>query len=348
MKKLIMSLAIASLFTLNTYAQDSFSAFKTDTAVTHLSANVSDGVYPVLVHLSDNTLHNVTIADFSNGRAEVNIDIPNDEFSLLMYDFEKKSSYIIEGENISDIPDTPVQDTPNTPPSDNSSELPGVYESERVAIGAFAVVKDVNLTANENDDIMLNISAYYRGREIEFELEEDAIVACKEEGLEQYDGMRADELEEGDIITFNCNLSGKILSIDLLFKAPKTNIITDENYNILFKDTLTKHSCGFGLIADKIKQKEIILYDSTGLEDKAFYFDLDPETVVYYYDFDGRSDKLSIGTIYDIRKSELTSLNFDENDNIISFPDDITYNYAYARIHDNTVCDIVVYANYTE
>lgn len=348
MKKLIITLAIVCLFTLNTYAQDNFFAHKTDIAVTDLTADVTDGKYPVVVYLGDNTLHNVVIAEFLNKEAQVNIPVPNNDFSLFMYDFEKKSSYNIYGEDIVTVSAENEYDKEEPPVSDTTPKLPGVYESKRIAVGAFAVVKDSNLIIDENDDIKLSISAYYQGREIEFKLDENATVECREEGLEQYNGMRADELEEGDIIILNCNLVGEILSVDLLFKAPETNIITDENYNIKFKNELTERSCGFGLIADIYKRNEIVLYDSSGLEEKAFYFDLHPETVVYCYDYGKHSDKLSIATINSIKKSRFSPLDFDEDLNIISFPEDITYNYAYLRVHDNVVCDIVVYANYTE
>ena len=343
MKKLFISLLFLFLILpTSVFAADNdFSVYSKDNAITKIETKLDIKDSVLVLYNEDKTVSSMHSVKFNDGSANTIIKIPeNNYFAKIYYDIGTDNSYLLYPYNIKEMP------------KEDELEFEDIYPSGAAAIGALAVIKSADNVVLENDEIVTRVVCLYKGEEIVIDLEEDFTITGTMPQTAIYYGMKVSSLSEGDIVSFSTYLNGNISDVNLLFRPYKTDIITQNNSivfpnknSLLFPDYPKKFQT-YGVITDKLKNGTVVLYDSTGLESNALYLSIYKNAPVYVYDMSKRKDKVSIGTSADIIKSEIIPSEMDDNNNILSWGADNSRNYAYVRVYNGDICDIVVFANY--
>lgn len=336
MKKLLISLAfIFIVFQTGILAYDSdFSVYSENNVITKIETSLDIDDALMVIYNNDNTVSSVHSINFKSHTLNNIIQIPKDDYFLkIYYDIGSDKSSLIRSDEV-------IKVTQN-----EDIQKPETYPSGAASIGAIAVIKSAEDVVVEDDEIVTRIVCLYKGEEITVDLENDFKITATTPQTAIYDGMKVSTLSEGDLVSFSAYLNGNISDVNLLFKPYKTDIITQQNNNIVFPVHSNKFNT-FGVIFERLKNNTVVLYDNTKLESNALYLSLHENAPVYVYDMSKRKDKLSIGTVSDIIKSEILPSELDDDKNIISWGAENVRNYAYVRVFNNLVCDIVVYANY--
>lgn len=335
MKKLLISLAfIFIIFQTGILAYNrDFSIYTENNVITKIETSLDIDDALMVIYNDDNTVISIHNINFKNHTSNNIIQIPKDDyFAKIYYDIGSDKSARI-------LPDDIIKVTQN-----EDIQKPETYPSGAASIGAIAVIKSAEDVVSEDDEIVTRIVCLYKGEEISIDLESDFTLTAKTPEMAIYDGMKVSTLSEGDIVSFTAYLNGNISDVNILFKPYQTDIITQNN-NIVFPVHSNKFDT-FGVIFERLKNNTVVLYDNTKLESNALYLKLHKNAPVYVYDMSKRKDKVRLGTSADIIKSEILPSELDDDKNIISWGSRNFRNYAYVRVFNNLVCDIVVYANY--
>ena len=332
MKKFICFL-LMMILSVSTVNAEGFKAYKSRTKmiVHKVEADVEDQTAVAVIYTPDNKIFSATRAFIKDGKADLKLLYPDTPFTFKLYtDIGSDTIYSMPCNEVKAIEDMEQEENKFVP----------VYGDTAAAIGAFAVVKDVEETLNEINDAVASIQILYRGSQTEIQFETDYML----DNIAQGGTISVLDLEAGDILKLDANLSGKLYGADLIFRAPKTDSVLDaEERTKIFTSVSDKDNMSvFGIIGDKFND-EIVLYNAGGLESDALYLDLDPNTVVYCYDAGARKDKVSVASVGEIFKSEIHSSDKDENDNIINWDVDSERVYAYVRVYDGIVCDVLMF-----
>lgn len=335
MKKLFISLLFLFLILpTSVFAADNdFSVYSKDNAITKIETKLDIKDSVLVLYNEDKTVSSMHSVKFNDGSANTIIKLPeNNYFAKIYYDIGTDNSYLLYPYNIKEMP------------KEDELEFEDIYPSGAAAIGALAVIKSADKTVTYDDEIINRIVCLYQGKEIVIDLEEDIRVTAQAPEVAIYDGMDISNLKEGDIVYFTAYLNGNIYKVNFLFRPYQTDIIT-ENNNIVFGPYQSNFKT-YGVIVERLKNGTVVLYDKTGLEKNALYLGLHKNAPVYVYDMSKRKDKVSIGTSADIIKSEIIPSEMDDDNNILSWGADNSRNYAYVRVYNGDICDIVVFANY--
>lgn len=241
------------------------------------------------------------------------------------------------------------------------------YESEKDAIEAIAVVDSVGIVSTD-DDNKYEIKALYRGENFSFIVDNDIGISSAPQILPEIAGTNLLNLKKGDVIMVTCRISGGVKRIDLIMRPADKDIITSgadvgENFEELFslggviasrkdwkvleygKNPPSDGTCyTFGVIRER-SDGTLVLVNKKGLDSEAHYLDLSDNAIVYTCDMENKIE-LSIGTQSSLIRSAIASRDKDDDDNIIAWNDDRTYNYALVRVVDGTVVEAVVYKGY--
>lgn len=294
-----------------------------------LQINESDQMAVAVIYTSDNRIYDSQIVNIKDKKAELELMCPQTEFMLKLYtDLGTDKSYSV-----------PIDEKEQY----EKEEFVPVYGNTAAAVDAFAVVKDVEETLNEMGDAVASIQILYRGSQTEIQFETGYML----DNMAQGGTISVLDLEAGDVLKLDTNLSGKLYGADLIFRAPKTDVVSDSQevskiYTLVSdKDNMSV----FGIVGAKYDDT-LVLYNAGGLEAEALYLDLEPNTVVYCYDKNERKEKLTIASVGKIAKSEINSSDKDEFDNITNWDADSERVYAYVRVYDGIVCDVMLYENY--
>ncbi len=276
-------------------------------------------------------------------------------FSAFLYNMEEflREEYIPKTEEVEEVP--PVE------------EVSSVYETEKDAISAFAIVTKVSKTL-DGDEPAIKVEALYQGREKTFLFAEDITIGSAPEYKPELLGMDAQSLKRGDIINISFAFSGKIKSLNLIARLPDTEIITDntdfgysfekiysfggrvwwgsESYpaNIFGTEQNERVQYQFGVITDK-QDGYYTISNKAGLFNEMTEISFLPETICYICDI-GNRYQASLGTVYDIEKSYVPSAYFDDDGNITAWDPDVYYTYALSRTVDGVATDIVIFNNF--
>lgn len=362
MKKKILFLITVFIgimfFEAGVYAKGDLMAYtlRTEKKIVLLKADIPDGAAVAAVYSPDNRLFSAQRADFKNKEAAVSLAFPNTDHTVKLYYEIGTDKYLslnsmeeryLPGEK-QDIPEEKEDSTKTGDASgtDDNNTYPSFYSDPKIQDGTIGVIKKAEKTLNENGDIKISLDLYYMGKQTTIRLDEDFDVFPSDMFL-SLAPMKADELSEGDAVRIYTNLNGeRILKIELLFCAPYDDPVTgsDEIKKAFKKIEYGDDGLAFGLVRDV--KKYISLYDPSGLEREALYIDIEPDTVVYCYDAEKRSNKLSLGGVGDIEPSEIPSQSIDENDNIIDWEKGASHNYAFVRMYEGVAYEIVFYKGY--
>ncbi len=330
MKRLICLVLIIMMSYVSVFAQDTdIKVYKEkDTnKLIELQINEPDQMAVAVIYTPDNKVYGSQLVNIKDKKEELELICPQTEFVLKLYtDIGTDKSYSVSTNEIELY---------------EKEEFVPVYENTKAALGAFAVVKDVREELNAANDAVIALTVLYRGAEYEVEFDMDYSLPYSD-GSERISVI---DLREGDIIRLKANLSGELSGAEFIFKAPKTDVVLDEEEAEGLYTTITdmEKMSVFGVVAD-VLDDTLVLYNQGGLESEALYLDIAPNTVVYGYDAKARNEKVKILSVGDISKSEIFST--DDNDNITNWDEESDRVYAYVRVYDGIVCDVMLYENY--
>ena len=270
----------------------------------------------------------------------------------------------------SDVTPEPTA-APTTAPAPEKTPRPTyhpVYESEKDAVEAIAVVKSVGIVATDSDENMYEIKAYYRGEDFSFIVEQDITISTAPSVLPELAGADLLNLSEGDVIMITCRISGGVKRVDLIARAADYDIITSgADIGASFEDLFSNGSVvagrtdwkvleygdnppsdgtayAFGVIRER-KDGTMVLVNEAGLDADAHYLDLSENVIVYTCDMENKTE-LSMGGESSIIRSSIPKTDLDDDDNVINWEEGRSYVYALARIVDGTVTEVVVYKGY--
>ncbi len=253
---------------------------------------------------------------------------------------------------------------PTTKPS---TDTPSIYEKVTDAIYAPAVVKDVELTTKDGED-MYAVTLFSKGKEVKALIENDLTFETSSETYSFMKGKNASSLEEGDVICLTANVAGtRINHIYFIYRPQDEDIITgSQDFGTDFEKLITengssvanqwklmkygekassdRYQYAFGLIG-KVGSNSLTLINKSGSTDNVIEVDTKKDTIVYTCDVSNKNE-VEIASVGDIT-STIPKSTFDK-DNTIDFTNDYSYNYALVRVVDGTATDIVVYENYND
>ncbi len=309
------------------YAQDTdIKVYRDANKLIGLTVNEPDQMAVAVIYTSDNKVYNSQIVNIKDKKAELGLMCPQEEYILKIYtDIGTDKSYSVSDDKIELY----------------QKEFVPVYGNTAAAIDAFAVVKDVCEELNASNEVVASLTVLYRGAECKVEFDTDYSLSY----LYETQKIPVLDLEPGDIIKLKANLSGKLTGAEFIFKATKTDVVLDEEEASRLYTTITDKGKMnvFGVVAD-VYDDTLVLYNQSGLESEALYLDIEPNTVVYGFDASLRKDNVMILSAKKIPKSEIFSK--DEEDNITNWEEERDRVYAYVRVYDGIVCDVMLYENY--
>jgi hypothetical protein len=306
---------------------------RTKMIVHKVEVDVEDQTAVAVVYTPDKKIFSAARAFIKDGKADLKLLYPETPFTFKLYtDIGSDTIYSLPCNEVTAIED--IEQIEN--------EFVPVYGDTAAAIGAFAVVKDIEEKLNEIGDAVASIQILYRGSQTEIQFETD----YKLDNIAQGGTISVLDLEAGDVLKLDANLSGKLYGADLIFRAPKTDSVLDsEEVSKIYTSVADEEKMSvFGIIGDKFDDT-MVLYNAGGLEADALYLDLDPNTVVYCYDENARKEKVTVASVGEIYKSEVNSSDKDEYDNIINWDIDSERVYAYVRVYDGIVCDVLMFVD---
>lgn len=250
-----------------------------------------------------------------------------------------------------------------------SSKYPPIYEKEVDAINAPAVVKEVDMRADEDGDIY-GVTLFYHGEEMTVGIDTDLTISTAPEAYEYMKGQDAGSLEEGDVVVLTANISGDtIKSIDFLYRPQEDDIVTSEtDFGTNFEKLVTANGSSvadkwklmkygekasndryqyvFGLIGKK-NGNSVLLINKSGNEDTGIDVTVSSDSIVYTCDMSANKDRVEIGSWADIYAT-IPASRFDETGIVNLEEGDYSCNYMFARVVDGVATDIILYNNYNE
>lgn len=257
-----------------------------------------------------------------------------------------------------------------TPTPTPQSTYPKIYERAADALHTIAIVKEISAVHN-NGDTEYAVDTYIRGGEERFIIPRDVEIKAAAEHFSYMEGKNASDLSEGDVIYLEISASGEVKNIALVTRPVDDNPVTSDidygtNFEKLFATSdnfvygapkigtvmqygihsSDKYQFAFGPVIKK-HSKTLVLYNKTGLMDKAIEITYMPDTIVYLCDVKA-SNRVSLGTTADILKSQIPNMAFDEDNNIKAYLDEYEYNYAFVRVVNDIATEIVIFGTYSE
>ena len=253
---------------------------------------------------------------------------------------------------------------PTTKPS---ADTPSIYEKVTDAIYAPAVVKEVETTTKDGED-MYAVTLLAQGKEIKTLIENDVTFETSSEAYSFMKGKDAGSLEEGDVICLTANVAGtRINHMYFIYRPQDEDIITgSQDFGTDFEKLITengssvanqwklmkygekassdRYQYAFGLIG-KVGSNSLTLINKSGSTDNVIEIDTSNNTMVYTCDVSNKNE-VEIATMGDVT-STIPKSTFDKGE-AIDFTNDYSYNYALVRVVDGTATDIVVYENYND
>lgn len=246
---------------------------------------------------------------------------------------------------------SPIHETSATP-------LNPAYEKQADAVNAFAVVEKVSSTVNSNNEDVYSLVCFCQDTEVTVELYTDTLIKSAPDAFSELVGEDALSLKKGDVIYCEMNPSRtKIRGIYLIYRP--TNIFEGTSFYNYFthsgkagglwniipygkKAPSDRCSYAFGIVGDKY-DNSLLLYSQDGLYENSIEIDYTKDTVTYICDMEGKP-QLEISSPGSIKKSKISKSAIDEDENI-TFADDMTYTIALVRLIDDVATDIIAYQN---
>ncbi len=331
MKKFICFL-LMMILSVSTATAEGLKAYKTSEKmiVNKLEVDENDQTAVAIIYDANGKIFSASNVYIKDKQADLELLYPETSFTLKLYtDIGTDKVYSLSYNELIEQ-------------KENEKEFIPVYGNTAAAIGAFAVVRDCAEFLNDNNEAVALVSVLYRGRETDLEFNLNYSLDNTVDGGK----IAVTDLEEGDVLKLRANLSGMLSGADLIFRAPKKDSLSDSlEVSKIYTTVSNKENMNvYGIVADK-DNKTLVLYNAGGLERDALYLDLDPNTVVYHYDNKARKEKVRVSSVVEIPKSIILKSDKDDNDNIINWNENTDRVYAYVRVYDGIVCDVLLFEN---
>ena len=341
MKKFICFL-LMMILSVSTANAEGLKAYKTRAKmlVHKLEVDEDDQTAVAIIYNPDGKIFSATRVYIKDKQADLKLLYPETAFTFKLYtDIGSDKVYSLPCYEVKAIEDIEQKENDN---KDEDEKIP-VYGDTAAAIDAFAVVSDVEEILNDNNDAVALVTVLYRGEKTELQFDLNYSLDNKADGGK----IAVTDLKEGDVLKLEANLSGMLYGADLIFKAIAKDSLFDcsEKARIYTSVSNKEKMSVYGVVADKV-DNTLVLYNASGLEKNALYLDLDPDTVVYHYDNKSRNEKVKVSSVGEITKSEILEADKDDNDNIINWNADSDRVYAYVRVYDGIVCDVLLFENF--
>lgn len=325
MKKLICFLLMI-IISASTVSAEGLKAYRSNNVINKLEVDENDQTAIAVIYDDNGNIFGSANVDIKDKQACLELLFPKTPFTLKLYsDIGTDKSYSLSYTELIE-----------------QNEFVPVYGNTAAAINAFAVVSDVQEFLNKNNDAVALVTVLYRGRKTDLEFDPDYSL----DNMAYGGKIEVGDLKAGDVLRLEANLSGILYGADLIFRPPTTDSLSDslEISKIYTSVPEKERMTVYGIVAEK-DSKTLVLYNAGGLEKDALYLDLDPNTVVYRYDNKLRKEKVTISSVRDISTSEILKIDKDDNDNIINWNEDSDRVYAYVRVYDGIVCDVLLFEN---
>lgn len=252
------------------------------------------------------------------------------------------------------------------PKPSSTTDTNSPYEKAAYGINAPALVTEVAMSVNSNNEDVYAVTVLYHGEEMTIPVNADLKISTAPAAYADVAGQTAGSLEAGDVVCMTANLAGdKIKRVDLLFRPTAEDIATgDTDYGTNFERLFTtggtvagqwayqkygssisrdKYSYAFGIVAEK-NGGTITLINKSENPDDALYIDVNDNAYVYACDVSGKEYSFEIGNKGDIQTLPSKVMNGDT----VVLSEDYVYNYALVRMVEGEATDIVVFNNYND
>lgn len=296
------------------------------------------------------------------------------------YKDTKKKVYFTDTNEIKDFEQQPSEtakptDAPAVKPTSApvptkapQTGTPSIYEKEADTLAAPAVVKNVEVRSNSNNEDIYGLTLLYLGEEITVEVASDAAFDTAPEEYAYMKGKTMGSLEEGDVIVLTSNITGtRITGANFIYRPQSEDIATSDNdfgtnfeklisengtsvagkWQIMgygAKPSKDRYQYAFGIVGKK-SNGTLTLINKSGDEDLGIEIDIEKDTIVYLCDTAAKNE-VRIGDTAEITTTISPSA-WDKTGSI-TLGDDYSYNYALVRVVNGTATEIVVYENYNE
>lgn len=296
------------------------------------------------------------------------------------YKDTKKKVYLTDTNEIKDFEQQPSEtaqptDSPTVKPTSApvstkapQSDTPSIYEKEADTLAAPAVVKNVEVRSNSNNEDVYGLTLLHLGEEITAEVAADVAFDTAPEAYSYMKGKTMGSLEEGDVVVLTSNITGtRITSANFIYRPQSENIATsDDDFGTNFEKLISengnsvagkwqvmsygskpskdRYQYAFGIVGKK-SGSTLTLINKSGDEDLGIEIDFEKDTIVYLCDTAAKNE-VRIGDTAEITTTISPSA-WDKTGSI-TLNDDYSYNYALVRVVNGTATEIVVYENYNE
>lgn len=318
--------------------------------------------YIVAAEFSDGLLYNIQkLADKENGRFEFESNAEKirvyavSASGIEEIDVQKKSETTEESEETGE--NEVIEET-------GKPEFPEVYEIEKDANRAVMIVKSVS-GAYVNEENVCELKVLFHGEELVYHIAEETALEAVPEAYADLKGENVYSLKKGDIVKINTQFSGKIKSVDLIFRPTADNPIFEEDdfgkgflklfsYNGIVageasykavsaenQTSLKGYSYAFGIICD-YNAFELTLSDKDG---SIITIDVNPKAICYEVDREERFEP-NTAVLSAVRRGSAARNAVDDEDNFTGWSEKEGYNYAFVRMIDGEATEIVLYQSY--
>lgn len=366
---LIMSIAIAvSAFTVFASDVNDVEIYSADGKI-YTDTNKGDAQTAILAFYDEGKLVYSTHSRVDNGTYTFSV---SDEYK----ENDIRISYIGEGTFdavISEAPtQTPVSTISPTPtekpsgtatPKPTKAPYPAIYPRAVDAIHAPAVIKNVEQVM-EDGELFYSADILYQGSEMTVKIRDWVqIVSASDESAELI-GLSADALKEGDVVHCSTEASGRIKSIEFIYRPTADDYILDggdygNNFSNLISDSgkvANQNGWTVAAFGSDIRSENVFVFGAPVKKLRGVLVFADRNgrtidvpiadgTIVYTVNVSARGDKCALaGTgLGVINANYLPKNSFDDNGNVISWAENDELIYALARVVDGEATEVIVF-----
>ena len=241
-----------------------------------------------------------------------------------------------------ETPSEAPTETPSAQPE--KTPIPAVYERNLDAVNAPAVIEQVS-TIESGGETYHVLTMLYQGEEIKHNVRDWVTIDSAPSWHSDLKGRTAENLKEGDVIHFVCDLQHRIKSIDLIYRPDFDNYVNSGgDYGAKFGKLVGRDgysTFAFG-VPVKTAKGYILLADARG---RTTEVDVASDAFIYTVSASsrrgGRCELRGKGATA-ITKTYVAKNNFDDSENVISWDEVDVTSYALARICNGTATEVIV------
>ena len=251
--------------------------------------------------------------------------------------------------------------TSTAPPQ--NTPYPSAYPSEHDANNAPAIVTGLSVTEIDGEyyDVLTML---YAGNEVTVNVRDTVSIVSAPDAVSDIAGSGTSALKEGDVIHFTTDLQGRIKSIELIYRPDFDDYIGEgADFGNNFEELISASGVvanqsgwrvasyggnigsgylyAFG-VPIEAGQSSLTLANADGTR---MDIDVNPEAMVYTVNGSSRSDKVEFAGngARAVTRNYISSGNYDDEGNVISWDDVDIMTYALVRIIDGEATDIIVF-----